>query len=178
MIRPAVNADVEYLTKFDHSVETQSVWQMDQFGDKETIQIRFQEARLPRTMKVLYPYNQAALGERWRFHTLTLVACISNAPVGYVSVSTLIALHQLWVKDLVVDQNWRRQGIATGLLRAVRDWGVERNFLTLLLEMSSKNYPMINMCKGLGFQFCGYHDHYFNGGDIALFFIKQMKQVF
>ena len=178
MIRPAVNADIQNLAGFYHSIETEAVWQMDEYSEKESIHIRFQEARLPRSMKVDYPYHPEKFIERWRFFTLTLIACISNVPVGYVSVSTLHSARQIWIKDLVVDSPWRRKGIATALLRAVRDWGIERDYGAILLEMSSKNYPMIRLSRELGFQFSGYNDHFYNNGDIALFFVKQTKQSF
>jgi len=45
----------------------------------------------------------------------------------------------------------------------------------LLLEVQPKNYPAIQMAKKLGFELCGYNDHYFANHDIALFFSKWMK---
>ena len=178
IIRPAVNSEVESLTHFDHTIDTQFVWQMDELNENDAIRIFFHETRLPRSMKVQYPYNPSGLTDRWRFYALTLVATITNVPVAYISISTFQATRQLWVKDLVVDFPWRRQGLATALLRAVQGWGNERSFLGMLVEMPSKNFPMINLCKELGFQFCGFHDHYYDNGDIALFFKKQLKQKF
>jgi len=36
--------------------------------------------------------------------------------------------------------------------------------------MTSKNYAAIRLSQKLGFEFCGYNDHYYLTQDIALFF--------
>jgi RimJ/RimL family protein N-acetyltransferase len=177
-IRPALNSDITLLSAFNHNVETDHVWQMAESGENDEINIRFQITRLPRTTRVDYPYQPSWLIERWRFFSLTLTGCISGIPVGYISVSTIQSVMQIWIKDIVVDTPWRRQGIATLLLRAVRDWGENRNYQSLMLEMSSKNIPMICLSRELDFTFSGFNDHYYHNGDIALFFVKSTKQVF
>ncbi len=54
------------------------------------------------------------------------------------------------VSDLVVSAANRRQGIASGLLLAVMDIIIKRDFRILLLEMQSKNDPAICMASKLG----------------------------
>ena len=79
------------------------------------------------------------------------------------------------MNDLVVDELWRRKGIASSLFQAVRDWGLARKYSRITLEMSSKNYPAICLAKKLGFEFTGFNDNYFFNNDIALFFSRLLK---
>jgi len=104
-----------------------------------------------------------------------LVACVEKSPVGYASVITLYSPEMIWVNDLVVDELWRRKGIASSLFQAVRDWGLARKYSRIMLEMSSKNYPAICLAKKLGFEFTGFNDNYFYNNDIALFFSRLLK---
>jgi RimJ/RimL family protein N-acetyltransferase len=41
--------------------------------------------------------------------------------------------------------------------------------------MQSKNHPAIQLAHKLGFEFCGYNDHYFSNQDIALFFSRPLR---
>jgi ribosomal protein S18 acetylase RimI-like enzyme len=56
------------------------------------------------------------------------------------------------------------------LIVAVQAWAVERKNTRALLEMSSKNNPAICLAQKIGFEFCGYNDHYYETQDVALFF--------
>ncbi len=175
LIRQAVSPDIEYLTKFDHCIKTDCVWQMSQSINETQIQTIFNETHLPREMKLTYPRSPDTLENRWKNYSSVLVACVDKAPVGYASVSAFFSPEMIWVDDLVVDDLWRRKGIASLLFQAVRDWGLARKYMRITLEMSSKNYPAICLAKKLGFEFTGYNDNYFYNNDIALFFSRFLK---
>ena len=38
-----------------------------------------------------------------------------------------------------------------------------------------KNYPAICLAEKMGFELCGYNDHYFANNDIAIFFSKWVR---
>jgi GNAT superfamily N-acetyltransferase len=175
LIRQAVSPDIEYLTKFDHCIKTDCVWQMSQSINETQIQTIFNETHLPREMKLTYPRSPDTLENRWKNYSSVLVACVDKAPVGYASVSAFFSPEMIWVDDLVVDELWRRKGIASLLFQAVKDWGLARKYMRITLEMSSKNYPAISLAKKLGFEFTGYNDNYFYNNDIALFFSRLLK---
>jgi RimJ/RimL family protein N-acetyltransferase len=42
----------------------------------------------------------------------------------------------------------------------------------LMLEMQPKNHAAINLAQKLGFDYCGYVDHYYVNHDISIFFSK------
>lgn len=174
-IRQAVSPDIEHLSKIDHCVKSDYVWQMNQNNAEGQISTTFYETRLPRDMRLTYPRSPDTLEERWKNYSSVLVACIDKAPVGYISFSALFSPDMVWVKDLVVDEKWRRNGVATSLYFAAREWGLARKYLRMTLEMSSKNYPGINFARKQGFEFTGFNDNYFNNNDIALFFSRLLK---
>jgi GNAT superfamily N-acetyltransferase len=175
MIRQAVSPDIDYLARFEHCVKSECVWQMSQNVTDGQTQTIFTETHLPREMRVVYPRSPDTLENRWKNYASLLVACLDNAPVGYVSINVLFAPDLIWINDLVIDEIWRRKGIAMSLFQAVRDWGMARKYMRVMLEMSSKNYPAICYSKKLGFEFTGYNDSYFSNNDIALFFSRNLK---
>lgn len=175
MIRQAVSPDIDFLSRFEHCVKSEYVWQMNQSSIDGQISTSFFETRLPREMRLTYPRNPETLEDRWKNYSTVLVGCIDNAPVGYITLSAFMAQDMVWVKDLVVDEFWRRKGVATALYYAARDWGLARKNLRITLELSSKNYPAICFSRKHGFEFTGFNDNYFNNNDIALFFSRLLK---
>jgi len=175
LIRQAVSPDIDHLAKFDHCVKSDYVWQMNQNILENQIATVFHETRLPREMRLTYPRSPEMLESRWKNYSSVLVACVDNAPVGYISFSELFLPDMIWVKDLVVDAIWRREGVGTSLYYAARDWGKARKYSRITIEMSSKNYPGICFARKLGFEFTGFNDNYFNNNDIALFFSRLLK---
>ena len=96
-------------------------------------------------------------------------------PIGYIGISTIQTESMLWVKELVIHERWRRKGFGSVLIRAGFDWGMERNIRRIMIDMSSKNFPAINMVRKIGFEFCGYNDNFYFNNDIALFFTKYFR---
>lgn len=175
MIRPAVSPDFSVLSSFKHAIETQTVWQMDQDISEKEISVHFREMKLPRLMKLSYPRSINNLLEHWKELSVVLVACVDNVPIGYISSSSIQTTSNVWIKDLVVHERWRRQGVATSLIKAMMEWGEERGHKRITLEMSSKNYPAISMAQKLGYEFCGYNDYYYENNDIVVFFARLIR---
>ena len=175
LVRPAVSPDIEILAKFDHSARTSKVWQMNQNAGENEIKTGFNETDLPREMRIQYPHSPELLLNHWKDYSIVLVGCVDNAPVGYISLTTLSAPEMVWVKDLVINENWRRRGIATTLLQAATDWAKARKYYRMTLEMSSKNHPAICLAKKMGFEFSGFNDNYFMNNDLALFFARYFR---
>ncbi len=175
LVRQAVSPDIELLSKFDHTVKTECVWQMAQNVDSGIITTTFAENHLPREMRLTYPISPESLLERWKNYSSVLIACINTAPVGYITFTATFTPDVIWVKDLVVDDLWRRKSVATTLIQAANSWGTSRHFSRMSIEISSKNFPAISLVKKCGFDFSGYDDNFFNNNDIALFFSRFIK---
>ncbi|BAJ63020.1 GNAT family N-acetyltransferase [Anaerolinea thermophila] len=174
-IRPAISSDLSALSQILLSYYTVRVWQMDRSMEEEQIQVRFREVRLPREVLVEYPRTiEDIFQEGWLEKGIFLTASLANVPVGFARLALEVTSGNLWVKDLGVRHDVRRQGVGTALLIAVQDYALERKYRRILLEMQSKNYPAIQLAKKLGYEFSGYSDAYYANQDIALFFAQSL----
>lgn len=171
-IRPATAADSAALTNLEHFYQTPYVWQMERLTEEGQTSVAFREVRLPRMVRVEYPrpVDMDMGGQK-----VVLAAFLEGVGVGYVGLSENKAPTSAWVSDLVVGERHRRQGIGSALLLAAQEWASERRLRRMILEMQSKNYPAIRMATKLGYEFCGYHDHFYSNQDIALFFACYLR---
>jgi GNAT superfamily N-acetyltransferase len=174
-LRPTVANDLSRLMGFDHSITSESVWQLELRRDTGQVTAAFREVRLPRSISVTYPHNPFALADDWVRRSMMYTASIGQEPVGYISLLERGIDSVVWVTDLVVNLVRRRQGVGSALLTAAQDWAAGRSHRRLILEMQSKNLPAIRLAQKFGYEFCGYNDHYYLTQDVALFFTKALK---
>lgn len=175
-IRPATVEDLPFLIKIEHSYQSLYVWQMDRSLEEGQILVNFRLTRLPRPVKVestgAHPLVNEENSSRYQ---AVLIACFQQVPVGYVGISDQIIPKTVWITDLVVREDLRRQGIGTALMLGAQEWGIEHQYRKAIFETQSKNHPAIQMARKLGYEFCGYNDNYFANQDIALFFSRSLR---
>jgi ribosomal protein S18 acetylase RimI-like enzyme len=172
-IYPAELVDLNDCCQMNMSYTTDYVWQMRTGENGRAMEIHFDLARLPRPMRVEYPRLPDELFEHWQHKDCFLIG--RNAPddmVGFVDAQTWSWQSLLWICNLVIAPDYRRQGFGAKLLEAVVQWARERNLSRLMLDLQTKNYPAISFVQKHGFQFCGYNERYYSNGDIALFFSR------
>jgi len=174
-LRPTVASDLSRLMGFDHSVISESVWQLELRKDTGQVSAVFREVRLPRAITVDYPHNPFALADDWVRRSMMYTAYLGPDPAGYISLLERGSDSVVWVTDLVVNEVNRRKGIGSTLLTAAQEWASARSHRRLILEMPSKNLPAIRIAQKFGYEFCGYNDHYYLNQDVALFFAKALK---
>ena len=174
-LRPTVATDLTRLMGFDHSVTSESVWQLELRREPGQINSVFREVRLPRSIVVSYPHNPFSLAEDWVLKSMMYTALIGTDPVGYVCMLERGTASVVWVTDLVVDMNYRRKGVGSTLLNAAQDWAASRSHRRMILELQSKNLPAIRLAQKFGYEFSGYNDHYYLNQDVALFFSRSFK---
>ena len=174
-IRPTISSDIHEFIRFEHSYQTSYVWQMERVVEDSQISLSFREIRLPRLVRVDYPRPIELLEQKWSQRLAMLTATMEQVPVGYIRLEDHFSPNTVWVTDMVVRQSERRQGIGTGLLIAAQQWAVERNLKRMILSVQSKNYPAICMAQKLGYEFCGYNDHFYANRDIALYFARFLR---
>jgi GNAT superfamily N-acetyltransferase len=180
-IRPAIASDIPSLIELDHNYYTDHVWQLEVTTGlsadplNEQVQaVSIRQVRLPRQVRVEYPYPPQALTEDWRERSGLLVALLNAQPIGYASLMLNIAPFTTWVTDLVVSQPLRRQGIGNALLLASLEWASHMESQNLVLEMQTKNYPAIQLALKKGFEFCGYNDRYYSNHEAGIFFGRSL----
>lgn len=172
-IRPAIESDIPLLIGIDHSYTSEHVWQMTPQFESGQMGAVFHEVRLPRKVRVDYPRPPQALAEQWKRRSGNLVAVLHGEPVGYASLLRDSVPFTVWMTDLAVAPRVRGQGIGTALVLAALEWSAAQpGNHRLVLEMQPKNHPAICLAQKLGFDFCGYIDHYYPNRDIAILFTK------
>jgi ribosomal protein S18 acetylase RimI-like enzyme len=171
-IRSTKPEDIDSLSVFEHGYYTDYVWQMSLDISAEKVQTTFQRVRLPRKVFVSYPRKRETIFEDLEKSEAMLVAVYDEKPVGYIKLLSREKSGVARISDLVVSSPIRRQGIASGLIVASMDLSTNRGFHTLVLEIQSKNDPGIKLANKMGFNFCGFQDHYFPNQELALFFSR------
>jgi len=180
-IRPPISTDIPKLTEIDHDYVSDHVWQMEvqhETGQKPSdmrVEIVFRQLKLPRSVHVEYPRSPSELMHDWKERSCLLVAALQGEVVGYASLMLTISPHTGWMTDLAVTRRFRRQGIGSTLVLAGQEYSRQKHCSRMVMEMQPKNYPAICLVQKLGYNLCGYNDHYFPNHDIALFFSKSLR---
>ncbi len=180
-IRPPTSADIPKMIGIDHEYVSDHVWQMEvqhETGQKPSdlmVEIIFRQLKLPRPVRVAYPRIPEELTKDWKERSCLLVAVLKGEVVGYTSMMLNIAPHTGWMTDLAIMRKYRRQGIGSALVLAGQDWARHKRCSRAVIEMQPKNYPAICLAQKLGYDLCGYNDHYFPNHDIALFFSISLR---
>ena len=175
IVRPANLADLNACLLMDHTGVTDHVWQMKVEEAELQVGVTFQTIRLPRRMGAVYPHNLEQLVEHWQRGEGFLVAEVDNEVRGYIDLLARPWRRAGWVANLAVERGYRKRGIGTALMRQARQWAREQGLQTILAEATTKNYPALCFYQKLGFQFCGFNDHYYTNQDIALFFVQTLR---
>jgi GNAT superfamily N-acetyltransferase len=163
--------DLEACLKLRSSVETQAVWQMQMHKDNaDHTQITFQTLRLPRPIRVPYPRGSAELESELKNAAGWLVAEAEAVILGFLHVELYPADGNAWVRNLVVDEPWRRRKIGRALLEQAGRWAQLQHAKRLTLETTTRSDPAIRFMLARGLAFCGFHDRYYRNQDIAVFF--------
>ncbi len=174
-IQPAELPDLNLCYQMSKSYHTDYVWQMQSRETDHTVNIQFDIVRLPRSMQVQYPRTPDELLEHWeQEQCFFVVRKITGEFMGFVDALSRPWENLVWIFNLAVDQRYRRQGVATALLKTVTKWAIAHNQTRLMLEMQTKNYPAIRFAHKHGFQYCGYNERYYTNGDITLFFSRNL----
>ena len=105
----------------------------------------------------------------WENRKLTYVCFDNDTPVGFVSADYV--LDECTIFDIGCLPNYRRKGIAYGLLNTLINKCKQENFLTVTLEVRSENIPAIKLYEKCGFECVGKRKYYYkNPKDDALIY--------
>ena len=174
-VRAAWPKDLEACAGLDHSYTTDRVWQMETRDETGVLTTSFRVARLPREIRVNYPRQGEELLKGWQKRDGFFVALGDGQIQGYLGLTANDEHGIAWVGDLVVNRQWRRQGVGTALLREAAKWGRSQGFGRLVIELQTKNYPAVCFCRARRLSFCGYSDNNWSSQDIGLFFGESLR---
>ncbi len=173
IVRRADLRDLNGCVSLDASYATEYVWQVrTEEKPYQEIAIALHTIKLPRSVRARPPRGSDHLVEDWQQGACFLVAEDEGELRAYLNMTVQPWPGAGWIKDLVVQGRYRRQGIGSELVRSALHWARERALHSVLLETQTKNYPSICFCRKLGFVFCGFNDQYYPNQDIAVFFAR------
>ena len=167
-IRPLVAADLPYLLRMDHVVESTHVWHPVR-GNSEAPGVNFRPYPLPRPVRVTCLDAQARLEKEWRHRPAVWLALRDGIPLGYAALTWAPAADQIWLAHVVVDTPWRRQGVGRALLRHALRWARQHGYRRLVFTASFRNHPAISLALSIHLHFLGFQYGYYPNGDTALF---------
>jgi ribosomal protein S18 acetylase RimI-like enzyme len=176
IVREAVPEDFRRCAEIDSSFFATHVWQMEELrpdpfaGTNEEIMIVFREVRLPRPRSMARAFEPRHLVESLQASDVVFVAEDQEQIQGYVALSEQISNGVGLLNTVVVQPSLRQRGVGRKLVERAKEWGDARRLRQLLLETQTKNVPAVRFFQHCGFTFCGYNDHYYPKGDIAIFF--------
>lgn len=177
VIRDGLEGDIPACIALDHAYETDRVWQM-QVNNEDGWRIDFKTERLPRSLDTTYPADEARLRDVLAPEYCFLIATTrEDEPevIGYLGMTCDRLYRVGLVRDLVIDRNYRRKGIAGRMIKVAAQWAKEHDLTSLMIETQTKNYPAIRFCEAAGFVFCGFNDRYLPNRDIAVFFSQSVR---
>ena len=177
VIRDGLESDIPACLMLDHTYDTDYVWQMRIQQEPRSHQIAFNTERLPRAMEVTYPADARRLQLSTAPEHCFLVAANREQTevLGYLSMRSEPIYRIGYIHDLIVSRAYRHNRIGTRLLNVARGWAREHDLTQIIIELQTKNYPGINFCERAGLAFCGFNDHYFPTGDIAVYFTEILR---
>lgn len=97
---------------------------------------------------------------------------IKNKLVAFVGVTASIDTCD--IEDVLVDIDYRRQGLSKNLINHVLDELKTQNIQKVFLEVRERNIPAIELYEGLGFSKISIRKNYYFDGENALVYLKEL----
>ena len=89
-----------------------------------------------------------------------LVAEAGEEVLGYVGM--MFVLDEGYISNVAVAPDYRRQGVASALIRALLERAAERELSFVTLEVRESNAPAIALYEGFGFAPVGRRKNYYD----------------
>jgi ribosomal protein S18 acetylase RimI-like enzyme len=86
--------------------------------------------------------------------------------IGFLDVEMESWRRVAMIWNLLVDEEYRRQGIGTELTRRAKEFARENDCPAIALETQATNLPALNFYLKLGFQICALDDHFYTNHDL------------
>ena len=102
---------------------------------------------------------------------LYLVAFFNKNIVAYAGAS--ISYEQGELLSICVDSSYRKQGLATKILKELFFILKHTGVLKIFLEVNKNNAPALNLYKKIGFEFLSERKNYY-GKDSAIVMVKEL----
>lgn len=186
-IRTLVPADVECLTEINSTFTSESVLVVEKTSDGLGVGWRLVERLLdvPFDKGRAYDLSEEDLVrsrgmcEAGPQEALQLVAEDRGRLVGLLEVEQQRWHNSGWLWNVIVDRDYRRQGLGRKFVRRAVEWGRKLGLRALLLETQNNNINACRFYQAMSFRLCGINDHYYTNddltkGEVAIFWVYEL----
>jgi ribosomal-protein-alanine acetyltransferase len=90
------------------------------------------------------------------------VVALSDRKLAGFAVASWLRMEPAELEGLVVDEKYRRQGIASGLIRACKEWAANAGALNIRLEVRASNAAALALYQRHGFSVVGHRRAYYS----------------
>jgi GNAT superfamily N-acetyltransferase len=124
-------------------------------------------------------HDKADIRSRLGRQTLQVVAEDRGRLIALLDAELESWRRVLRIWNLLVDQEYRRRGIGTKLMRSAESFALEKHCRAISLETQATNWPALSFYLKLGFEICGVDDHLYTNHDlqrkeVALFLYREL----
>jgi len=123
--------------------------------------------------------DKAEIRSRMDAQALQLVVEQKGRLIGFLDaeIESWRSVVKVW--DVLVDEEHRRQGIGTELMRRAHEFAASNNCRALVVETQTTNWPALNFYLKMGFQVCAVDDHFYTNRDlerkeVAVFLYREL----
>jgi ribosomal protein S18 acetylase RimI-like enzyme len=111
--------------------------------------------------------------------TLQLVVEEDKRLIGFLDVEIESWRRVAKVWNLLVDEEYRRQGIGTELMERAKAFAREKECRAIVVETQTTNWLALNFYREMGYQICAVDDHFYTNHDlerkeVALFLYHEL----
>jgi ribosomal protein S18 acetylase RimI-like enzyme len=164
-LRPLTDADVPRLTHIRPTYKSATILEVQRFGEGLAQGWQLAERTLPQPFDkgTMYDFDaerQADIRERLSRpdETYLRVADYEGLLVGVVDVELQAWNDTAYVWNLMVDVNYRRNGIGRRLWHRARDFAKQSGVRALLIETQNTNIPACRFYERMGCRLVGLHE--------------------
>ena len=159
-IRPVEARDLDALIEIDGTVESMQYLHVDRSGEGMNIQWRIEERQLRTKLvdrnrpsdELQSTLKQVATGVE---DGIALLAEHEGAMVALLLAQSQESFGTMKIVDLRVDFDYRRQGLASGMLYQVIAAARDRELRAVTAEVPANNIPASKLLSKLGFDLAG-----------------------
>jgi ribosomal protein S18 acetylase RimI-like enzyme len=141
-------------------------------GQSPEISLSLQVERLGHTFRsqgltIVGQRDKAETRSRLAGETLQVVAEDQGRLIALLDAEVESWRRVLKVWNLLVDEEYRRRGIGTKLMRSAEAFALEKQCRAISVETQATNWPALSFYLELGFEVCGVDDHFYTNRDLA-----------
>jgi len=159
-IRPAIRTDLEMFRDIDGVIESSSYLHVDRSGEGIALSLKIESRPLREKLicanrlgdEAFFAYRQVTEAND---EGMALVAEHEGIIVAAAVAQVKPELQTLHVVDLRVDYDFRRQGVATGMLYQIIQGAREREIRAVYAEAAANNVPAHQLLLKCSFELSG-----------------------